>query len=91
MSIGYCPIQSMGKGVYRQQPFKVFATVITLDDFSNCIRDISDGSDVLCGSLGLLNTLTWSRYLPHRKSVSKGDSVLSSNNSTDTIRYTNPE
>ena len=45
MSVGNCPVQSLGKGVCRQQLFKVFAMVITLADF-NCIHDLSDSLDV---------------------------------------------
>jgi len=65
MSIRYRLVQSFGDGVCRQQLFKIFATMITLDDF-NCIRDLSDGFkiDLLCSSLGLLVTLTWSQYPP---------------------------
>jgi len=53
--------------------------VTTPDDF-DCTPDLSDSVDVLCSRLDLLNTLTWSRYLPHRKSGSKGDSILSPGN-----------
>jgi len=79
MSIEYHLVQSLGKGVYRQQRYKVLSVVIALDDF-DCIRDLSDSLDVLCGRLDLLNTLAWSRYLPRRKSGSKGDSIVSPSN-----------
>lgn len=41
--------------------------MITPDD-PGWISDLSDSLDVLCGNLGLLSTLTWSRYLSHGNS-----------------------
>jgi len=77
MSIGYRLIQSLWKGEYRQLIYKILAAMITLDDFG-CIRDLSDSLDVLYCGFRFLNTFgSWSRYLPYRKSGSKGGGVLS--------------
>jgi len=62
MSIGHHLVQSLGKGVDRQQLYKILSVVIALDDF-DYIRDPSDSVDVLRGGFDLPTTLSWARTM----------------------------